>query len=50
MRHIRRAVYRAGFRPRPGSILYSPSAALIYSIRDADISGAFREAMRAGEK
>ncbi|WVX88016.1 hypothetical protein SEA_TFORTROY_28 [Arthrobacter phage TforTroy] len=32
---LRGPVYRLGFRPRPGSIFYSPSAALIYSIIDA---------------
>ncbi|WGH21100.1 hypothetical protein SEA_CASSIA_27 [Arthrobacter phage Cassia] len=41
MRLIRGIVYRLGLRPRPGSIFYSPSLALIYAIRDADIPGAF---------
>lgn len=27
-------VYEWGFRPRPGTILYSPSLALIYGMRD----------------
>ncbi|WGH21205.1 hypothetical protein SEA_OBITOO_29 [Arthrobacter phage ObiToo] len=32
---IRRLAYRAGLRPRPGSVFYSPSAALVYAVLDA---------------
>lgn len=30
MRHIRKLIYRLGFRPNPGTILYSPSEAFMY--------------------
>lgn len=33
MRLIRRAVYRLGFRPRPWSILYSPSLSFVYTMK-----------------
>jgi hypothetical protein len=29
--HVRRLIYRLGFRPRPGSIFYSPSLAHLCS-------------------
>lgn len=34
MRFIRRVVYRMGFRPKLGSLFYSPSADFIYAHRD----------------
>ena len=42
MRAIRRALYRLGFRPRPGSIFHSPSLHLIYTLRSVDLAAAFR--------
>lgn len=38
MKRIRRWVYRQGFRPKPGSILYSPFLAVLYSYSD-DLTG-----------
>jgi len=34
MKKIRRLVYRLGFRPKPGSIFFSPSLSLLISVRD----------------
>jgi len=34
MRWIRKWVYRWGFRPKAGSILYSPTLSWTYSMRD----------------
>jgi hypothetical protein len=36
MRHIRRWLYALGVRPRPGSIFYSPSLALLLSAKGAN--------------
>lgn len=33
--HIRRLLYRAGARPRLGSIWHSPSLSMLYGARDA---------------
>ncbi|WP_159702435.1 hypothetical protein [Arthrobacter sp. 18067] len=41
---VRGWAYRAGRRPLPGSVLYSPSAALLYEFRDNSPADAFREA------
>lgn len=35
MMHIRRWVYKRGYRPAPGSIFFSPSLNLIYALKDA---------------
>lgn len=40
MWRIRRAIYRWGFRPKRGSIFFSPSQALIYSYLDSIAPGA----------
>lgn len=32
---VKRILYRAGLRPRPHSLFYSPSLALTYAISDA---------------
>lgn len=34
LRHIRSWVYRLGFRPKSGAILFSPSLALLFGYRD----------------
>jgi hypothetical protein len=41
LRYIRRMVYKLGFRPKPGSIFYSPS-------KDAELAG--QEALAAFEE
>jgi hypothetical protein len=33
MSGIRGLVYRLGFRPRPGTILYSPTRDLLYAVK-----------------
>jgi hypothetical protein len=35
MRLIRKLIYRWGFRPKPGSIFFSPSLALLYAHAEA---------------
>ncbi|USL85100.1 hypothetical protein [Arthrobacter phage SWEP2] len=45
---VRVRVYAAGLRPRSGSILYSPSLDLIYSM--ADQIPLMKEALRATHK
>jgi hypothetical protein len=35
MRGLRRMIYRLGFRPRGGSVFYSPSLSFIHSFRRA---------------
>lgn len=34
MRYIRRMVYRAGLRPKPGNPFYSPSLDITYAYKD----------------
>lgn len=31
---VKARLYRLGFRPRPGSVFYSPSLSLIYAWKD----------------
>jgi hypothetical protein len=38
IRYIRRLVYRLGFRPKPGSIFYSPSLTLTVGLKDFPIN------------
>jgi hypothetical protein len=47
---IRAAAYKRGHRPAPGSILYSPSLALIYAFADADVSGKLAAALEGRTK
>lgn len=42
MRRIRRWVYQLGFRPKPGSIFYSPSMDLALKVLEA-VQGAFKD-------
>jgi hypothetical protein len=49
MRVARSIAYRLGLRPRPGSLLFSPSLDLLASLREADILGALERGMR-GER
>ncbi len=35
---LRRMVYSLGYRPRPGTLLYSPSLALLYAACDNPIT------------
>lgn len=44
MRWIRRSIYRMGFRPKPGSIFFSPSIAFAEASTEA--FSTMREAMR----
>lgn len=46
--YIRSWVYKRGFRPKLGDILYSPSLDLIYVFKEANISEAFAEGLRKG--
>lgn len=48
VRIVRHCAYRLGFRPRFGSILYSPSAAWIYGYRDADLAAQLKRIMDGG--
>lgn len=48
MRHIRGLVYRLGFRPKMGSIFYSPSRTWILATRN--IGRDFERAMRQAQE
>jgi hypothetical protein len=48
MKHIRRLVYRLGFRPKPGTILFSPSAALVSAANQA--TPAFIEGLKKAQE
>ncbi len=43
---LRRRAYRKGKRPRPGTLLYSPSLDMLYAWKDA--SRRFAEGVRSG--
>lgn len=48
--YIRMWVYRAGFRPKSGSSLYSPSWDLIHQVRNVMISDAFANGIARANK
>lgn len=50
MRLARSLIYRLGFRPRLGSIFYSPSLAWFYVFKDYDIAAAFKAGLEGGPK
>lgn len=50
MRLARTLIYRLGFRPRLGSIFYSPSLAWRYVYEDYGIADAFKAALEGGQK
>lgn len=43
MRRIRRLIYGFGFRPKPGSVFYSPSMAFVALMQDNRVIDKFRE-------
>jgi hypothetical protein len=44
--HMKGKIYKMGYRPKPGSIYYSPSLSLIYYLRDTDINYALGSGIR----
>lgn len=49
MRRIRRLIYRLGYRPRPGSIFFSPSLSLIYLMKENNVIDRAIRAMKENE-
>lgn len=44
--HVKGKLYKLGYRPKPGSIYYSPSLSLIYYMRDTDPAYALASGIR----
>lgn len=43
LRWLQSFLYKHGYRPKPGHILYSPSLSIIYSFKDISPKHTFKE-------
>lgn len=48
VRLVRGIVYRRGYFPKPGTILFSPSLDLVYQVKKAKIQEAFKQGVEMG--
>lgn len=50
LQRVRKLVYKMGFRPKPGSIFFSPTLGWIYAVMDADPFKSAEEGWRKAMK
>jgi hypothetical protein len=48
MKYVRRLIYRLGFRPKPGTVLFSPSTAMVLAANQA--TPAFIEGLKQAQE